>query len=163
MKKIGIGIALATVLGIGGVLTVANVNDEPKTETVTGTETPVQQEIPTERTVELAAGANYPWEGLLANEAGELVDKGETVYLLSDLEPFEEAFIRSVDIDLIANGQEPGTLKQYTDQLVKQLSPYKPDMQPYWDALTEAGNLTVQGQYDEAKAKIEEAKTLRAE
>jgi hypothetical protein len=166
MKKVAIGAALVAVLGIGGTFAVVSVNEEQKNEVTSksvkvASEETKQMTIPTERTVELAAGATYPWQGASVGEVDRWIAQGEIVYLFSDLEAFEEAFVSIIDLDIAKNGANPAILKQRTDQIVKQLSPYKPEMKEYWDVLTEAGDLGSSGDYEAAKAKIEEAKQLR--
>jgi len=120
-----------------------------------------EKKIPTKRTVEIKAVDPYPWKGLMIGEADKLIEQGEVVYLMSDLEPYEKSFVESIDLDLIKNGGDPQKNKQRTDQLVKQLKPLDPKMKGYFDKLTEAGNAVAAKDYDGAKAKIEEAKKLR--
>ncbi|MGR2746487.1 hypothetical protein [Bacillus sp. N6] len=119
------------------------------------------KEIPTKRTIELPPGATYPWQGTMIEEANKHIDKGEIVYLMSDLEPYEKAIVSTIDLDIIKNGGDPQVSKMRTDQLVKQLKPLDPKMNNYFDKLTEVGNLVATKDYDGAKAKIEEAKKLR--
>ncbi|MDA1772732.1 hypothetical protein PDJ95_15260 [Bacillus cereus] len=163
MRKLSLVLALA--LGVSSLTACADTEKTTKSETKqTSSDTKKTSEskkVPTERTVKLAAGAKYPWQGLMIDEANKLIDKGEVVYLMSDLEPYEKALVQSIDQDLIKNGGDPARTKNRVDQVVKQLEPLKPEMKDYFNKLTEVGNSIASKDYDGAKTKIEEAKKLR--
>ncbi|KXY75881.1 hypothetical protein MKY89_30180 [Bacillus sp. FSL W7-1294] len=164
MKK-RLSLILAVALGIGSLTACGDTEKTTKTETKQASsdvkKTTETKEIPTKRTVELAPGAKYPWQGAGIEEAEKWHNEGKIVYLMSDLEAYEKAFVDTIDIDIIKNNGNPIRSKQRTDQIVKMLSPLDPNMKNYFDKLTEAGNLVAAKDYDNAKTKIEEAKKLR--
>ncbi|MBJ9983594.1 hypothetical protein IBT50_25630 [Bacillus sp. S70] len=164
MKK-RLSLILAIALGIGSLTACGDSEKTTKTETKQASadvkKTSETKEIPTKRTIELPPGSTYPWQGTMIEEANKHIDKGEIVYLMSDLEPYEKAIVSTIDLDILKNGGDPQVSKMRTDQLVKQLKPLDPKMNDYFDKLTEVGNLVAAKDYDGAKAKIEEAKKLR--
>lgn len=164
MKK-RFSLIIAIALGLGSLTACGDTEKTAKTETKQASadtkSTAKTKKIPTERTVTLEPGAEYPWEGAFPEQVNKWIDQGETVYLYSDLEHFEKAFVNIIDLDIIKNRANPQVIKQRTDEIAKQLKPLKPDMKDYFDKLTDAGNTAANGDYDSAKTKIEEAKKLR--
>lgn len=173
MKKIFASIALVGALGVGGVLVAGSFNEEEEktgstsevvsTENITveNNEKSTNLEVPTERTVELAAGAEYPWQGAFSNEIKNWIEQDETVYLMSDLPAFEEAIYGMIDIDIMQNEADPVKVKESINIVVQQLSQY--GTEEYFNKLSEVGELIGAMNYDEAKAEIEEAKQIRTQ
>lgn len=128
-------------------------------------------EVIEERTVELEG--NLPWEFAGPDLITEWIDKGETVYLWTDTEPFETLILGTIDFtpNTGARNEDPVAMKKeayesindYINSFVYEMSKRYPNKQEYFDKLSEAGELLVAGDGETAKAKIEEAKSLRAE
>jgi hypothetical protein len=161
LKKIITSLALISCLGIGGVLVSGSFGEGEIKTTSKNEVVQTNTEAPIERTIELAAGAEYPWEGALVDEIDGWLNDGETVYLISDLTAFEEVLPKMIDIDIVQNKGDVEIFKRSIEQVNTQLSQY--GLEEYFNKLSEAVDLVVAGNYEEAKVKIEEAKQLRTQ
>ncbi|MGA4718867.1 hypothetical protein [Fictibacillus nanhaiensis] len=126
---------------------------------------------PEERTVDFKG--EEPWKRNAAVRLQSLIDEGETVYLWSDAEAFEDKVLTVIDyVPPKSNAvNAPDPKKQRSDAFnstndhikvfVGELSKRHEDKKGYFDLVTQAGEALANGDTETAKAKIEEAKTIR--
>ncbi|MGD6964537.1 hypothetical protein ACQCVB_20245 [Fictibacillus phosphorivorans] len=131
------------------------------------TSTPIEEE----RTVDFKG--EEPWKRNAAVRLQSLINEGETVYLWSDAEAFEDKVLTVIDyVPPKSNAvNAPDPKKQRSDAFnstndhikvfVGELSKRHEDKKGYFNLLTQAGEALANGDTETAKAKIEEAKTIR--
>ncbi|RDW16500.1 hypothetical protein CWR48_15755 [Oceanobacillus arenosus] len=118
-------------------------------------------DIPTERTVD--TGPNYPWQNFSTGKIEELQQSGETVYLFSDAEEFEDALVKSVTREYEEHVDVDQTISifaNYLDLFIQEVSPVV-DNQEYFDKMQEVEETMIEKEYEQVPDLIEEAKTLR--
>jgi uncharacterized protein YcfL len=130
-------------------------------------------EINEERTVDFQGEA--PWIRNSAIRLQQLVDDGETVHLWSDAEAFEAKVLTLIDYvppkSNAVNAPDPkdeiakahNSTNEHIKVFVGELSKRHPDKKEYFDKLSDVGAVLVTGDIEEAKSKLQEAKSLRAE
>lgn len=180
MKKALIGISTVAVLGLGGVLVTAQINNDKPTETKEenqsdsndvkevsateneGTEEPNQEESKeTTRTVELVDDKK-PWEIWYQDEIAEMQNSGETVFLIEDGKTLESFFNSLISLDASATKDtEIARMNDYLDLFVKEIEENYSNETDYIDKLKEVKTAFTNKDYEAAKKLIEEAKALR--
>lgn len=139
-------------------------NEEPEEDT--------EQEVApaAERTIELENDDDPPWWIASPEELKAWVDDGEVVYLWSDAEGIENLVFETINTeypeDIIDNPEERRenantSSRDYINVFIDELAPQYPDKKEYFDTIGQAADALGSGDYDTAKAKVKEAKTLR--
>lgn len=174
LKKIIAGLATVSVLGIGGVLIAGGSEEEPQTKDVATADVKTEVveeptevvekevvELPTARTTDI--GNQYPWEKYFVRFVKEKQDAGEVVYLWSDAAAFESYLLEMIafqpDDNAPLNKEEVMTAPvKRINEFARELAEHKPE---YFSILEEVKTAIQNEDYELAKTKVNEAKTLR--
>lgn len=158
MKKTIIAVATGVIIGAGGVVAVNQVqkDEKPVVEKSVNEqqETTIISKENTERTKDI--GVKKPWEVYSTDEIYERVNSNETVFLQEDSEALESAFFTKY---------KEGTLDKewgkYLHVFGAELQPKYPEDKEYFEMIIDAGVYIMNGAYDDAKFKMDVAKSLR--
>lgn len=120
----------------------------------------VETQPPTERTVDTKG--EYPWYFFNSDKIAEMQADGETVYLVRDAEPLENAILKFANAE-----EEEGIPKApaaeswtvYLDTFLSEVEPYMPE--EYIEKMTEVKNALQIYDYELVAKLIEEASKLR--
>lgn len=121
--------------------------------------------MPTERTVEI--NASYPWRGMFSGEESELIDRGEQLYIASDLPVYVDALPEIIYSHEKFEGEEREEairrLKVHTvermDNISRQLEPYD-DNEEFWTKFHEIKDAIKNEEFELAEKLSKEAKEL---
>jgi hypothetical protein len=170
LKKIITSFALVGTLGIGGILTYSMIGEDTPKESSTDNKVSaaneakeaVAVEVPKERTVNTNGDA--PWKYMSTDQIKNAQDKGEVVYLFSDVEGIE-AQIQNL---VITENTEPYSKEDLAEGWANELSvfiegveKYHLDKKSYFDKLREVQTALSTHNYESTDKLIKEAKTLR--
>ncbi|NNV07118.1 hypothetical protein ETC03_12075 [Geobacillus sp. MMMUD3] len=106
-----------------------------------------------ERTVDMRG--SRPWEFFGSKDILAKVDE-EQFYLWEDAEPFE-----NVILEEISNPDAKEPIPRYIEGFIRDLQPYYPDKQEYFDKMQEVADAFGKGEFDKVRQLIQEAKQLR--
>lgn len=121
--------------------------------------------MPTERTVEI--NASYPWRAMFSGEESELIDRGEQLYIASDLPVYVDALPEIIYSHEKFEGEEREEairrLKEHTvermDNISRQLEPYD-DNEEFWTKFHEIKDAIKNEEFELAEKLSKEAKEL---
>lgn len=121
--------------------------------------------MPTERTVEI--NASYPWRAMFSGEESELIDRGEQLYIASDLPVYVDALPEIIYSHEKFEGEEREEaimrLKVHTvermDNISRQLEPYD-DNEEFWTKFHEIKDAIKNEEFELAEKLSKEAKEL---
>lgn len=120
----------------------------------------VETQPPTERTVDTKG--EYPWHFFFSDKIAEMQADGETIYLVSDAEPLENAILKFANAEEeegIPKAPAAESWAKYIDTFLSEVEPYMPE--EYIEKMTEVKNALQIYDYELVAKLIEEASKLR--
>ena len=111
-----------------------------------------------ERTVDMRG--SRPWEFFGSKDILAKVDE-EQFYLWEDAEPFENVILEEISNPSVKEAYGKEAIVRYIEGFIRDLQPYYPDKQEYFDKMQEVANAFGKGEFDKVKQLIQEAKQIR--
>lgn len=120
----------------------------------------VETQPPTERTVDTKG--EYPWHFFFSDKIAEMQADGETVYLVSDAEPLENALLKFANAEEeegIPKAPAAESWAKYIDTFLSEVEPYMPA--EYIEKMSEIKNALQIYDYELVAKLTEEVSKLR--
>ncbi|MGM0853965.1 MAG: hypothetical protein ACQEWI_15360 [Bacillota bacterium] len=151
MKKMMMKSSLSLMIGMGAIIGAGCQADQAADKKAS--------EVADERTID--TNGKYPWEVEQPKTLQEYIDKGETVFLLSDGKALEGKIKEYFSEDNTNKEKYADSWSRYIELYVTQIEKEHKDKDSYISKLKEVQKDIDSKNYKEVPAKVDEAKKLR--